>query len=79
MACDTFLKIAQKCKRHFAMQQPVEQEPFVEEILLLLHNYTSELSAQQVCSLAPALRTIMTMIGSHILRSGWLHDLRTTQ
>lgn len=49
MACDTFIKIAQKCRRHFVMQQSGEQEPFVDEILRLLHRITSDLSAQQVC------------------------------
>ncbi|KAG2358667.1 hypothetical protein BDR07DRAFT_1522427 [Suillus spraguei] len=33
MVCDTFIKIAQKCRRHFVMQQSEEQEPFVDEIL----------------------------------------------
>lgn len=49
MACDTFIKIAQKCRRHFVMQQSGEQEPFVDEILRLLHRITVDLSPQQVC------------------------------
>lgn len=48
MACDTFIKIAQKCRRHFVMQQSGEQEPFVDEILRTLHRITVDLSAQQV-------------------------------
>ncbi|KAF8136394.1 CRM1 C terminal-domain-containing protein [Boletus edulis] len=48
MACDTFIKIAQKCRRHFVMQQSGEQEPFVDEILRLLHRITVDLSPQQV-------------------------------
>ncbi|KDQ33588.1 hypothetical protein PLEOSDRAFT_172384 [Pleurotus ostreatus PC15] len=48
MACDTFIKIAQKCRRHFVMQQSGEQEPFVDEILRSLHRITVDLSAQQV-------------------------------
>lgn len=51
MACDTFIKIAQKCRRHFVMQQSGEQEPFVDEILRLLHRITVDLSPQQVYSL----------------------------
>lgn len=50
MACDTFIKISQKCRRHFVMQQSGEQEPFVEEILRLLHRITVDLSPQQVSS-----------------------------
>ncbi|KAF9533498.1 CRM1 C terminal-domain-containing protein [Crepidotus variabilis] len=48
MACDTFIKIAQKCRRHFVMHQSGEQEPFVDEILRLLHRITVDLSPQQV-------------------------------
>lgn len=48
MACDTFIKIAQKCRRHFVMQQASEQEPFVEEILRQLYRTTVDLSPQQV-------------------------------
>lgn len=48
MACDTFIKIAQKCRRHFVMQQSGEQEPFADEILRLLHRITVDLSPQQV-------------------------------
>lgn len=48
MACDTFIKIAQKCRRHFVMQQSQEQEPFVDEILRGLHRITVDLSPQQV-------------------------------
>ncbi|EAA65157.1 hypothetical protein AN1401.2 [Aspergillus nidulans FGSC A4] len=32
MACDTFIKIANKCRRHFVALQPGENEPFIEEI-----------------------------------------------
>lgn len=48
MACDTFIKIAQKCRRHFVMQQSGEQEPFIDEILRTLHRITLDLSPQQV-------------------------------
>ncbi|KAA1479377.1 hypothetical protein DENSPDRAFT_886693 [Dentipellis sp. KUC8613] len=48
MACNTFIKITQKCRRHFVMQQSGEQEPFVNEILRLLHPITVDLSALQV-------------------------------
>lgn len=48
MACDTFIKIAQKCRRHFVVMQAQETEPFVDEILRLLHRITVDLSPQQV-------------------------------
>ncbi|WJX94697.1 Exportin-1 [Trifolium repens] len=33
IACDTFLKIVQKCKRKFVITQVGENEPFVSELL----------------------------------------------
>jgi exportin-1 len=51
MACDTFIKIAQKCRRHFVMQQSQESEPFVDEILRMLHSITVDLTPLQVYDL----------------------------
>ncbi|KAJ1026401.1 hypothetical protein NDA13_003782 [Ustilago tritici] len=48
MACDTYIKIAQKCRRHFVIQQAGEQEPFIDEILRNLHCITLDLSPLQV-------------------------------
>lgn len=48
MACDTFIKIAQKCRRHFVIQQPQEIMPHIEEILSTVDSITSDLSPQQV-------------------------------
>jgi exportin-1 len=48
MACDTFIKIAQKCRRHFVIQQPQEVAPFIEEILNTIDTITSDLQPQQV-------------------------------
>ncbi|KAF8333931.1 CRM1 C terminal-domain-containing protein [Cantharellus anzutake] len=47
MACDTFIKIAQKCRRHFVMQQAGEVEPFIDELLRNLHRTTVDLSPAQ--------------------------------
>lgn len=48
MACDTFIKIAQKCRRHFVIQQPQEIMPYIEEILSNIDTITSDLQPQQV-------------------------------
>ncbi|KAF8520214.1 CRM1 C terminal-domain-containing protein [Hysterangium stoloniferum] len=48
MACDTFIKIAKKCRRHFVIQQSGESEPFVDEILRTLDHITVDLSPLQV-------------------------------
>ena len=48
MACDTFIKIANKCKRHFVALQAGESEPFIDEIVRTLRKITADLSPQQV-------------------------------
>ncbi|XP_064403448.1 exportin-1-like [Halichondria panicea] len=48
MACDTFIKIAQKCRRHFIQVQPLEVMPFIEEILNNIRAIIMDLQPQQV-------------------------------
>ncbi|CAG8682976.1 1597_t:CDS:10, partial [Ambispora leptoticha] len=48
MACDTFIKIAQKCKRQFVAQQAGELYPFIDEIIGTIDKITQDLSYQQV-------------------------------
>ena len=48
MACDTFIKIAQKCKRQFVMQQSNEVMPYIDEILQTINQITTDLTTQQV-------------------------------
>ena len=48
MACDTFIKIASKCKRHFVITQPGESEAFIDEIVRTMRKITCDLSPQQV-------------------------------
>ncbi|PSS20309.1 hypothetical protein M430DRAFT_99999 [Amorphotheca resinae ATCC 22711] len=48
MACDTFIKIARQCKRHFVALQPGETEPFIDEIVRTMRKITCDLSPQQV-------------------------------
>jgi len=80
MACDTFIKIAQKCRRHFVMQQSGEQEPFIDEILRLLHRITVDLSPQQVCYLLGDLpHVFIIVLGTHVLRGCWVHDFCPAQ
>ena len=51
MACDTFIKIAQKCRRHFVQVQVGEVMPFIEEILNGINTIICDLQPQQVCYL----------------------------
>lgn len=48
MACDTFIKIANKCRRHFVALQAGEVEPFIEEIVRTMRKITVDLTPQQV-------------------------------
>ncbi|GMH19677.1 hypothetical protein Nepgr_021518 [Nepenthes gracilis] len=48
MACDTFLKIVQKCKRKFVIVQVGESEPFVSELLTGLPTTIADLEPHQI-------------------------------
>lgn len=48
MACDTFIKISQKCRRHFVTLQAGEPAPFIDEILNNIENIICHLQPQQV-------------------------------
>ncbi|KAG7191760.1 Karyopherin transporter [Scheffersomyces spartinae] len=48
MACDTFIKITTKCKRHFVVVEPQESEPFINEIINRIQSITEDLQPQQV-------------------------------
>ncbi|XP_076636423.1 exportin-1 emb [Colletes latitarsis] len=48
MACDTFIKIAIKCRRHFVTVQLGEPVPFIEEILSTISSIICDLQTQQV-------------------------------
>lgn len=55
MACDTFIKIAQKCKRHFVQVQVGEVQPFIEEILTNISSIIYDLQPQQVHTFCEAV------------------------
>ncbi|XP_028137318.1 exportin-1 [Diabrotica virgifera virgifera] len=48
MACDTFIKIALKCRRHFVTTQIGESCPFIEDILASIPTIICDLQQQQV-------------------------------
>lgn len=50
MACDTFLKIAQKCRSKFVSLQPGESRPFIVEMLELLPDIIQKLEPHQIQS-----------------------------
>ncbi|XP_055376671.1 exportin-1 [Condylostylus longicornis] len=48
MACDTFIKIAMKCRRYFVTIQPNEVCTFIDEILSTMSTIICDLQPQQV-------------------------------
>jgi len=48
MACDTFLKICNKCRRKFVVLQLQEREPFISELLNTLFETIHDLQPHQV-------------------------------
>ncbi|CDK27251.1 unnamed protein product [Kuraishia capsulata CBS 1993] len=75
MACDTFIKIAQKCNRHFVVQQSGESEPFIDEIVRTIEIITNDLQPQQVHTFYEACGTIIAAQNSPPKRDRLLHDL----
>lgn len=59
MACDTFLKIAQKCRRKFVVLQAGETRPFVEELLDELPRIVSDLETHQVHTFYEAVAAML--------------------
>ncbi|XP_076306082.1 LOW QUALITY PROTEIN: exportin-1-like [Tachypleus tridentatus] len=60
MACDTFLKIAQKCKRHFVQVQLGEVMPFIEDILNNINSIICDLQPQQVHTFYEAVGSMIS-------------------
>jgi hypothetical protein len=71
MACDTFIKIALKCRRHFVQMQVGEVMPFIEEILAGISTIICDLQSQQVMSKILEskgnLAYFVCCLGSHFL------------
>jgi exportin-1 len=69
MACDTFLKIAQKCKRKFMTVQTDEQQPFILTLIGELHRHIGDLQPHQVQAFYEAVATMLSDKGQAILLS----------
>ncbi|MCL7034658.1 hypothetical protein MKW94_004053 [Papaver nudicaule] len=59
MACETFLKIVQKCKRKFVYQQIGESEPFVSELLTGLTTTIADLQPHQIHTFYESVGTMI--------------------
>jgi len=75
MACDTFIKIANKCKRHFVLTQPGETEPFIDEIVRNMRKITGDLSPQQIHTFYEACGYMINAQGQKTLQERLIADL----
>ncbi|KAL9082748.1 MAG: hypothetical protein Q9159_006208 [Coniocarpon cinnabarinum] len=78
MACDTFIKIASKCKRHFVALQPGETEPFIDEIVRNLRKITCDLSPQQIHTFYEACGNMVNAQGQKAMQERLISDLMET-
>ncbi|KAL7749026.1 Karyopherin transporter [Sorochytrium milnesiophthora] len=75
MACDTFMKIVQKCRKHFIVQQMHEHTPFIDEILAKIDEHTKDLSPQQVNSFYEAVALIIAVQSAKPVQQRLIADL----
>ena len=75
MACDTFIKIARQCKRHFVAHQPGESEPFIDEIVRNLQRITVDLTPQQNHTFYEACGYMISAQGQKSLQERLIGDL----
>lgn len=66
MACDTFLKIAQKCKRKFMTLQLEESQPFILTLIGDLSRHINDLQSHQVQSFFEAVACMLSDKGPAI-------------
>lgn len=75
MACDTFIKITTKCKKHFVVVQAQEREPFIHEITRNVQQITEDLQPQQVHTFYEACGIIVSAENIKESRDKLLSDL----
>lgn len=66
MACDTFLKIAQKCKRKFMTPQVEDPQPFILTLIGDLQKHIADLQPHQVQSFYESVGTMLSDQGPTI-------------
>jgi exportin-1 len=66
MACDTFLKIAQKCKRKFVTPQVEDSQPFILTLIADLQRHVADLQPHQVQSFYESVGTMLSDQGQAV-------------
>uniref|UniRef100_A0A915JMD4 Exportin-1 n=2 Tax=Romanomermis culicivorax TaxID=13658 RepID=A0A915JMD4_ROMCU len=75
MACETFIKIAQKCKRHFVITQVSESQPFINEILNNLGPNICDLTPAQVQVFYEAVGCLISAQNDPTIQEGLIEQL----
>ncbi|KAL1550627.1 Exportin-1 [Salvia divinorum] len=75
MACDTFLKIVQKCRRKFVIVQVGEKEPFVSELLTTLLTTIVDLEPHQIHSFYESVGNMIQAETDPLRRGEYLQKL----
>ena len=75
MACDTFLKISQKCRRKFVILQVGEAMPFIDELCLNVRQIISDLEPSQVQTFYEAVGYMVSAQADSAVRDGLLNKL----
>ena len=66
MACDTLLKIAQKCKRKFMTPQTEDPEPFIFTLIRDIRRHIADLAPHQIFSFFASMGTMLSDQGQPI-------------
>lgn len=75
MACDTFLKICNKCRRKFVVLQIQEREPFICELLNGLTDIIQDLQPHQIHTFYEAVGLMIGAESDQAKRDDYLHRL----
>ncbi|GLC60282.1 Exportin-1 [Pleodorina starrii] len=75
MACDTFLKICNKCRRKFVVMQVQEREPFICELLNGLTETIQDLQPHQIHTFYEAVGLMIGAESDPAKRDDYLHRL----
>eukprot|EP00124_Ichthyophonus_hoferi_P001094 Ihof_evm13s50 gene=Ihof_evmTU13s50 len=77
MACDTFIKIAQKCRRHFIQTHMGEMIPFIDEILGQMNAIICDLLPQQIHTFYEAVGYMISAQTDTAIRENLVNQLMT--
>eukprot|EP00040_Diaphanoeca_grandis_P010671 m.54674 g.54674 ORF g.54674 m.54674 type:complete len:1076 (+) comp21955_c0_seq1:406-3633(+) len=78
MACDTFIKIAQKCRKHFVTTQVGDYFPFIDDILQSMHSIIMDLEQHQVHTFYEAIGHMIYAQSNPSVRAQLIKQLMET-